>query len=189
MKYFPWAIAGVAIVLLILVGLRDESQPPAPTVSSSTSPILTAKAAPNNPVANSASILGEKSKCATDGAAYVRSYEINNNKSNSYGSPLWYDPEYHYSAKLDTCLAYVGYGQEYSQYTDIWTQNMKTYLFIENYVFDVYSNKVILYSVINRESENGQNNDSLVDYSALYPDLQNLYQPEFFSQKAQLMRS
>ncbi len=129
--------------------------------------------------------LDDQNKCAQDGARFINTFEIENNQSVGGYRPVWFNPQYHYNAKLNTCLAYIGYVQESSEWgagTSDYTINSM----IENFVFNIYSNEPVIQSVDNRVTTNGNNEDTLATY-ALYSEVPNITESNFNQQMQILM--
>ena len=130
-----------------------------------------------------------KSKCADDGRAFAQNYQSKNNAVNAGGyRPVWFDPQYHYDSRLNTCIVYVGYAQEDSE-TDNFNSNpphFTAYLTVVGLVFDIYSNEVLLQTILNRVSVDGQNTDTPSDFP-FYNDVQNLNGNAFKTQLQTLM--
>jgi len=136
--------------------------------------------------------LNLKSKCATDGKNFIQNYEQSNNTANAGGHrPVWGNPEYHYNTKLNTCLAFITYSQEISEYTTgsmtSTDFSMTIYSTLYAFIFDVYSNQVMLQGVMDRTTPwKGDNIDTLSKYS-LYPNIPNLNVSDFNKQSAILL--
>ena len=153
--------------------------------SAQTQPLT--QAAPQQPTqpqnANDVDLVALKSACATGGANYLKIYQQEN------GSPslVWQTPEYHYDTRLHTCLVYIGYvdvlyQSPISTPPANWTEGVLVY----NFIFDIYSNQVVLQNVVNRTSTNGQNADTLSS-SPIYTNIANLDWATFNQQVQVLM--
>lgn len=129
--------------------------------------------------------LPEKSQCASDGAAYVQKYEISTDEESTPSDKyIWYSPTYSFNTKLNTCLAYVGYADQVFSSGDL-TADYDASLIIYNYVFDVYSNKTVLYSAISRQVLNGSTTDTVLSNS--FDPSPSLSQADFSTQMQELM--
>ena len=115
-------------------------------------------------------------KCMEDGNKFALDYK----QANTFEGNTWYDPQYHFSTKLNTCLTYVFYTVYFP--TDQTIQSYKT-------IYDVYSNKALLQSVIIKTyvSAGGkqQETDTVVKYPLI--KIPNLDEAAFSDQSKVLM--
>jgi hypothetical protein len=87
--------------------------------------------------------LAEQKQCADDGKTFANEWLNQNIPTNDNLNTYTYaDPEYHFSVKLNTCLAYVGY-IAMPKDADLGSSHL-------NYIYDVYSNAPILESITYR---------------------------------------
>jgi len=158
-------------------GASSETSQSAQTVQSPAQPQST----------NEVNLVALKSKCATDGSAFVRNYEVENNTVNSSGyRPVWQTPEYHYNTRLNTCIVYVGYFQvTYQSPLDLSSPNSTEDLMGYNFAIDIYSNQAVLQNVFDRVDTNGENTDTLSPYPN-YSDIENMNWATF-NQKMQVL--
>ncbi|MGD0576868.1 MAG: hypothetical protein ABSA74_02225 [Candidatus Staskawiczbacteria bacterium] len=131
-------IAVIAIVVIIAIaGSSNQSNSNQPqnnqTVGTTTQPSI-----------DPTQLVALKSQCATDGAKYIDNFE-----KNFSAHALWGTPSYHFNQKLNTCLATVNWLQTISETNngewtspDNFTINEDDIFY--GYVFDVYSNQVLL---------------------------------------------
>jgi hypothetical protein len=133
-----------------------------------------------------------KNKCAKDGSAYMDNYVRTNNLANPGGyRPIWGNPEYHYDTKINTCLVFISYSQEVSEYStgSIATNDFSNTIYtgVYAFVFDVYSNQAMLQGVVDRTTQwKGDNIDTLSKYPP-YPNIPNLNGSDFNKELAILM--
>jgi hypothetical protein len=117
------------------------------------------------------------SRCATDGKVFFDAWlkDLNKNASPLNGHEYSYDgPEYHYSIVLNTCLVYAG------------TIDISGHSSAHDYtLFDIYSNKPVLYSLTSRTCEVEGCNETVLTSSY---DIPSLGTSAFFAQKAQMMK-
>jgi len=85
-------------------------------------------------------------KCSKAGREYFDDF-IKNKLPKGY---LWDEPEYHYSSKLNTCLVHI-------RYIKLGTKSSSQ----RNQVFDIFSNKPVLYGWFERDVE--KNAETLTD--------------------------
>jgi hypothetical protein len=124
------------------------------------------------PVAKQADV-NLKSKCSTDGRAFVQNFELQNNAYNASGQkPVWFDPQFHFDSKLNSCLAYISYNQGTKKIdlNAMMSPNYTDELINWNVVFDIYSNQAVLQSVSDRTATNGK----ITDTPTAYPPYQNI---------------
>ena len=154
-------INGIAVTICIIVGILiivglsssgTSSQQSDNQNSSAPAPVTEAS-------------IAIKSKCATDGKAYYQDFY----KQFTQVKSVWFDPQFHFNSKLNTCLVFISWndtsmpitwGNDVGSYTQIVTSN--------GVVFDVHSNQAILQdsTVKTHVSVNGkiQETDTLSDY-------------------------
>jgi len=138
-KYIPY----ILIVLVLAIGVAFISTLNGGTLYSKPENSVTQNTStPTQQIAaiqpQTASIENQK-QCATDGENFfnqwLKTNVPHNDKTNSYS---YVNPEYHFSTKLNTCLAYVGY------------IGVNSYLNSDsshfNIIFNVYSNSPVLES-------------------------------------------
>jgi len=127
-----------------------------------------------------------KSKCATDGDVFVQKYQQTQNITNGSNYKLvWSDPQYHYNAKMNTCLAAIFYVQEVNE-SGLGTSNYTINLIAYSLVFDVYSNQAVLQSINNRVNKSTGNTDTLAEYPS-YQNIPNLDENTYNDQLKVLM--
>lgn len=164
-------IGGLILIGIIVIVINSLGSSPSPA---STHQVQQPTVQSPSPSAIDLGVL--KSKCAADGASYVKTYE------QQYGSPktVWYDPQFHYSTSLNTCLVYVGYIVTMWENPDLTTGNYNASLIGYNFIFDIYSNKPLLQSVFDRQDNNGVNTDT--PSTPMYPEIPNLSGSDFNQQ-------
>jgi hypothetical protein len=117
-------------------------------------------------------LLADQEKCATDGAAYYRSFYSTTNLPGY----TWDTPEYHYDSKLNTCLAYIRFIFQYG--TPYVTLPISEQY---NQVVDIYSNQTILYGWFKRDCSTTPCVEKLYDTSE--SSVPNYTSTQFFVQK------
>jgi hypothetical protein len=184
---------GIAIIVLIgFISYVSQSSSSRtnqnPAVSNTTN-----QPAPLSPADAQANV-ALKSKCADDGKAFIQSFE----QSMSGGSgakPLWFDPQFHFNSRLNTCLAYIQFNTVISdslQYdaSGLTSGNWNETVENNNIVFDVYSNQAILQSDIDRAYTYVNSQKSESDTLSEYPYSQTIPNSngnDFLSQLTPLM--
>lgn len=103
-------------------------------------------------------------KCSKAGQVYFDSY-IASNLPDDF---LYDEPEYHYSARMNTCLVHIRF--VYSSAGDFSIHS--------NQIIDVFANKVILQGHFTRD--NKQQTEKLTD---VFNDATNFTSTEYFKQK------
>lgn len=143
-----WVVGGIIIVIFFIAlfyqgdksnnqtGLvNNTNETSIPAVQQSTSQEETQK--------QQAANVALKAKCAEDGAKYINNFE---KSLPSVG--LWGEPSYHFNQKLNTCLATIYWTHTITTSTtgDLSSSNFSvtTDGIFYAYVFDVYSNQVLL---------------------------------------------
>jgi hypothetical protein len=127
-----------------------------------------------------------KSKCASDGEAYYKKYQLMMGNSKM----TWFDPSYHYNLKMNTCLVYIGWVTETGDnglmnYDNTLNTNYAVYATVYNFVFDVYQNQTLLQSISDRTTTNGGNTDVPAKYP-LFTNMPNLDVSAFNNQYSAL---
>ena len=155
---------------LIIFGLNNDAtvvnRPVTPIQS--TQPVATTRQvvpAPKNIDVNL------KSKCATDGQAFYLSFY----KQFTQVKSIWFDPEFHFNSRLNTCLVYIQWND--NSIPDIYKNDMMDFHIVvmnNNIVFDVYSNQAILQSDIIRTSDSTNGKVQETDTLNEYPYAQNI---------------
>jgi hypothetical protein len=152
MKKYTWIwIAIIAIVLVIVAYSVGRGS--------------------NNNTSQSTNI-NSKSKCANDGQVFYLNFQ---KKIGRLRSDNWFDPQFHFNSKLNTCLVYI-------QWTGSPSLTVVTDKLI---VFDVYSNQAILQSEISNTLFDVQRD--VLDSSPLYWNIPNSNVNTFMSQLEVLM--
>ena len=106
-----------------------------------------------------------KSKCAEDGENFAQNF-----RRNLGAGSIWFDPQFHFNSRLNTCLVYIAYN--YTILSQVQTRYQGMVVGIFGVVFDVYSNKPILQAVSDRKlSEKGE---IVSEIPTNYPPYQNV---------------
>ena len=130
-----------------------------------------------------------KSRCAEDGRNFAENYEQTNSSQNAIGAkPLWFDPKYHFNARLNTCLVYIAYTQNIKKITaqDLFSSDFTNEVMFANVVFDIYSNQAILQSLNHRVGAQGKITDTPYK-DGIYRQIPNLDENTFRNQLNVLM--
>ncbi len=126
-----------------------------------------------------------KSKCASDGKKYVNNYRLGQN-SLAGNKPWWNVEEYHFNTKLNSCLAHIGYVRVVYDRLEgnIGDPDFisETYLTVYNFVFDIYSNQVVLQGVFDRYHAFEQENVDTLSNNPTYYQIPNLDVSEYYKQ-------
>ncbi|MCX6716274.1 MAG: hypothetical protein NT077_04685 [Candidatus Taylorbacteria bacterium] len=90
-----------------------------------------------------------KSKCANDGQTFYTNFQ------KKMGKPelVWWDPQFHFDAVLNTCLMYIQWND--ASIPVVFNSGGADYIqtiMNNNVVFDIYSNQAILQNEITRKS-------------------------------------
>lgn len=167
-----WIIAALILVGVVAYG-AGQNEP-------RTTSITTENTAPVSPISPNADI-NLASRCATDGKPFFDNWLATQAKTAKPSDGAIYDgPEYHYSSKYNTCFVYM-----------TWTVNafsaapngFASYHY--DYIYEVYSNKVVLYSGTYRECTQGCTEKILDSFF----DVPSLSSQDFYNQKTLLMKS
>lgn len=179
----------VVVFILILIGIFSPKTPDElnnlPATNNTTNNIT------QQPQVTPTVDINLKSKCATDGKNFVNNYEISNNQAIGNYRPVWGDPQYHFDSKSNTCLVYIWYTREINEVStgDMFSSDYSQTIYsnVYNFVFDIYSNQVVLQSVMDRKTPwKGSNVDTVSNYPS-YQDIPNLDSNAFFGQLKVLM--
>jgi hypothetical protein len=127
------------------------------------------------------------SKCANDGQVFYLNFQ--KEIGHSYAE-IWFDPQFHFNSKLNTCLVYIQWNDTpvpttYKENGVDYTQVVTNF----NVVKDIYSNKAILQEVTVRtyNSLNGKVQETDAFDNPLYQDIPNSDAVPFRSQLKILM--
>ena len=190
-------VIGWGIAIIVIIGFISYISQSSPNTSSNensqTVSDATNQPAPLKPADAQASI-ALKSKCADDGKNFIQNFE----QSMSGGSgakPLWFDPQFHFNSRLNTCLAYIQFNTvivDSLQYdsSGLTSGNWNETIDNNNIVFDVYSNQAILQSDIDRAYTHVNSQKSESDTLSQYPYSQTISNSngnDFLSQLNTLM--
>ena len=143
------------------------------------------------PTSNSVEKVALKQKCAEDGKQFAQNYQ-QAGTAGTQAQTIWFDPQYHFDTKLNTCLTYVSYNYVDSQPTIDETLSGNSTETITNYntVYDIYSNKALLQSDITKTYttvNNNQTESDTVDSITLSQDVPNSDANTFSNQLKVLM--
>lgn len=115
------------------------------------------------------------SQCAADGKKFFDQWLAQQTRPTS-GQATYDGPEYHYSTKYNTCLEYVALINTYSYSTAVSSH--------ENFIYDIYANKVVLYSSTFRTCDGTSCSEKVNDSITSVPSLSS---QDFYAQKAVMM--
>ena len=180
-------LALIGIVALILIGFfyfASTSSPSDTNAATRSAP----QSSGNVQQAQDANI-NLKSRCADDGRNFAENYEQTNSSQNAIGAkPLWFDPQYHFNARLNTCLVHIAYTQNTKTITaqDLFSSDFTDEVMFANVVFDIYSNQAILQSLNHRVGAQGKITDTPYK-DGIYRQIPNLDENTFRNQLSVLM--
>jgi hypothetical protein len=127
-----------------------------------------------------------KSKCANDGQTFYTNFQ------KEIGKPelVWWDPQFHFDAVLNTCLMYIQWND--ASIPVVYTNGLDYIQTImnNNVVFDIYSNQAILQNEITRKSVNTNGEvqtTSVLNSSPLYQNIPNSDVDTFIAKRKVLM--
>lgn len=185
-KNIIWLVVIVIIVIVIIVGMatQDSGEDASSVIGVST----LSTSLPPKPQISPSEQLSLEQKCSEDGKDFVSAYETENGSGTV--QTIWFDPEYHFDTRLNTCLADIAFNEVFYQapFSEL-TTNGATEQVIQNNneVYDIYANRAVLQSdvtrtyVYNNTSDKQDETDTLAQYP-MSQDTQNLTNADFSTQ-------
>lgn len=164
-----WSVA----VIIIIGFIYYASQAPNSGSSNESAQTISNSVSNQNPArpADAATNVALKSKCSEDGRTFYKEYYNQFTQVKS----VWFDPQFHFNSKLNTCLVYIQWNDtsvpttfrnNMLEYTQIITNN--------NIVYDVYSNEAILQNETVRTNNGSDGKVQETDTLSTYPYAQNI---------------
>ncbi len=156
---------GVIVGILIVIGLFSSNTPSQQADSQNN----------NAPAPVTEASIAMKSKCATDGKAYYQDFY----KQFTRVKSIWFDPQFHFNSKLNTCLVYISWNDTSIPNNMYWSSDNKylnstQIVTNNNIVFDVYSNQAVLQNSTVRTYTNLDGVKDEKDVLSDYPYAQNI---------------